>query len=200
MLKIGITGGIGSGKSTVCKIFATFGIPIFDADSAAKSLYQEQVLKDKIIQLFGSAIYPDGNFDRKKLADIVFNSPDKLRTLNQLIHPMVQVTFEHWCSQQHSPYIIKEAALLIESGSYKHLDDMILVSSPLEQRIRRVIHRDHVTEEMVNMRMNKQLNEDEKKKFCRYEIINDEHTLLIPQVLKLHQLFVEMSEKSESTG
>lgn len=198
MIKIGITGGIGSGKSTVCKIFAILGIPIFDADSVAKALYHEDELKEKIISLFGAEIYPEGNFDRKKLAEIVFASDEKLLLLNQMIHPMVQAKFVSWCDAQDSPYIIKEAALLIESGSYKHLDKMIMVSCPLNQRIARVMQRDQMSKDMVLARLNKQMNEEDKKKFCQYEIVNDGNELLIPQVTKLHQLFIGMSTKSEA--
>ena len=192
LYKIGITGGIGSGKSTVCAIFKTLGIAIFDADTEAKKLYDEDDgLKKTIIQWFGEGIYPDGLFNRKKLGEVVFRAPDKLKRLNELIHPMVRIQFEQWMTKQEGPYILKEAALLIESGSYKQLDEMILVSAPTETRIERVMKRDHANREEIIQRVNKQMSEEEKRPFCQYEIINDERSLLIPQVLHIHTLFLK---------
>ncbi|HOZ52124.1 MAG TPA: dephospho-CoA kinase, partial [Chitinophagaceae bacterium] len=196
LLQIGITGGIGSGKSTICKMFKLLGIPIFDADSEAKKLYdQNNELKEFIQITFGKKIYPNGQFDRKALADIVFQSKEKLDLLNKKIHPMVQQQFELWMVEQQTNYVIKEAALLIESGSYKNLDSIILVSCPIEKRIERVVERDHASKEEILNRINKQMPEDQKRLFCKYEIVNNDHELVIPQVLKLHSIFNSIKQK-----
>lgn len=190
LLKIGITGGIGSGKSTVCTIFQILGIPVFNADIEARKLYDEPQVKEAIILAFGDNMYPQGVFDKKAMADLVFQSADKLKQLNELLHPLVQIQFDTWLQQQESPYAIKEAALLIEAGSYQQLDALILVTCPMNKRIERVMKRDRVTEDEVLARINKQLSEEDKRALCQYEIINDDRQLLIPQVLQLHHQFM----------
>ena len=193
MLKIGITGGIGSGKSTVCAIFQILGIPVFNADIEARKLYDEPQVKEAIMLAFGDNMYPQGVFDKKAMADLVFQSADKLKQLNELLHPLVQIQFDTWLQQQESPYKIKEAALLIEAGSYQQLDELILVTCPMNKRIERVMKRDRVTEDEVLARINKQLSEEDKRTFCQYEIINDDRQLLIPQVLQLHHQLMRHS-------
>ena len=193
MLKIGITGGIGSGKSTVCTIFQILGIPVFNADIEARKLYDEPQVKEAIILAFGDNMYPQGVFDKKAMADLVFQSADKLKQLNELLHPLVQIQFDKWLQQQVSPYAIKEAALLIEAGSYQQLDALILVTCPMNKRIERVMKRDRVTEDEVRARINKQLSEEYKRALCQYEIINDDRQLLIPQVLQLHHQLMQLA-------
>ncbi len=193
LLKIGITGGIGSGKSTVCAIFRILGIPVFNADIEARKLYDEPQVKEAIILAFGDIMYPQGVFDKKAMADLVFQSTDKLKQLNELLHPLVQIQFDRWLQQQESPYIIKEAALLIEAGSYQQLDALILVTCPMNKRIERVMKRDRVTEDEVLARINKQLSEEDKRALCQYEIINDDRQLLIPQVLQLHHQLMRVA-------
>jgi dephospho-CoA kinase len=193
LLKIGITGGIGSGKSTVCTIFKILGIPVFNADIEARKLYDEPQVKEAIMLAFGDNMYPQGVFDKKAMANIVFQSADKLKQLNELLHPLVQIQFDTWLQQQESPYTIKEAALLIEAGSYQQLDELILVTCPMNKRIERVMKRDRVTEDEVLARINKQLSEEDKLTFCQYEIINDDRQLLIPQVLQLHHQLMRHS-------
>ena len=193
MLKIGITGGIGSGKSTVCTIFKILGIPVFNADIEARKLYDEPQVKEAIMLAFGDNMYPQGVFDKKAMANIVFQSADKLKQLNELLHPLVQIQFDTWLQQQESPYTIKEAALLIEAGSYQQLDELILVTCPMNKRIERVMKRDRVTEDEVLARINKQLSEEDKRTLCQYEIINDDRQLLIPQVLQLHHQLMRHS-------
>ena len=193
MLKIGITGGIGSGKSTVCTIFQILGIPVFNADIEARKLYDEPRVKEAIILAFGDIMYPQGVFDKKAMADLVFQSADKLKQLNELLHPLVQIQFDTWLQQQVSPYAIKEAALLIEAGSYQQLDALILVTCPMNKRIERVMKRDRVTEDEVLARINKQLSEEDKRALCQYEIINDDRQLLIPQVLQLHHQLMQLA-------
>lgn len=191
MLKIGLTGGIGSGKSTVARIFEVLGIPVYYADEATKQIMNtDKKLKADLIKYFGEETYRDGQLDRPYLASIVFADNQKLDLLNSVTHPATIRDANRWILRQTSPYIIKEAALLFESGANKYLDFAIGVYAPQELRISRVIQRDHVTREEVLQRLNRQMNEDDKMKLCNFIITNDEQQLLIPQVLKLHEQFL----------
>lgn len=196
MLKIGLTGGIGSGKSTVAKIFETLGIPVYYADAEAKRLMNSsETLKKVIRQNFGEATYENDQLNRKYLAGIVFNDPEKLELLNALIHPVTINDAEQWMQQQSAPYSIKEAALLFESGAAENLDFIVGVYAPQALRIKRVMKRDGLTTDEIMKRINRQVNEEMKMKLCDFVIINDEQELLIPQVLKLHQHFSGLSNK-----
>lgn len=196
MLKIGLTGGIGSGKSTVAKIFETLGIPVYYADAEAKRLMNSsETLKKVIRQNFGEATYENDQLNRKYLAGIVFNNPEKLELLNALIHPVTINDAEQWMQQQSAPYSIKEAALLFESGATENLDFIVGVYAPQALRIKRVMKRDGLTADEIMKRINRQVNEEMKMKLCDFVIINDEQELLIPQVLKLHQHFSGLSNK-----
>ncbi len=193
MLKIGITGGIGSGKTTVSKVFEILGIPVFYADDVAKSVMQtDELLIKNIKETFGSGAYDsDQALNRKFLADIVFNDVQKLEKLNKLVHPAVFRAFDVWLAVQRKvPYILKEAALLFESGSYKLCDKNILVTSPEELKIKRVMLRDNISADQVKDRINKQYSEAQGIKLADFIIRNDEQQLLIPQVLRLHERFV----------
>ena len=192
MLKIGITGGIGSGKTTICKIFEVLGIPVFYADTVAKTIMNtDEELKQDVISLFGIEAYAEGALNRKYIADIVFNNEQQLQRLNAAVHPAVFRAFEKWqASQKNAPYVIKEAAVLFESGSYKMCDYSIQVSSPLELRLKRVMRRDVISQEQFLSRANKQLSDEEKEKLADFILINDESQLLIPQVLQLHHFFL----------
>jgi dephospho-CoA kinase len=201
-LQIGITGGIGSGKSLVCQIFSILGVPIYDADSRAKLLYiQNEELKSQIIQNFGKEAYTDaGQLNRTYLAKKVFNSSQKVGLLNSLVHPKVGEDYQLWV-QQHVgfPYLMKEAALLFESGSYLSLDKIITVFTPVDIRIQRVITRDqHRSEDEIKAIIAKQIAEEEKINKADYIIYNDDKQLLLPQILRLHQdfLFNKSSIKS----
>lgn len=197
MLKIGLTGGIGSGKSTVAKIFETLGIPVYYADAEAKRLMNSsETLKKAIRQHFGDAAYEKDHLNRKYLADIVFNNPEKLELLNALIHPETINDAAQWMQQQSAPYCIKEAALLFESGAAETLDFVIGVYAPQALRIKRVMKRDGLTEAEIMKRISRQINEEMKMKLCDFVITNNEQELLIPQVLKLHQHFSGLSNKS----
>jgi dephospho-CoA kinase len=187
MLRIGLTGGIGSGKSTVARIFEVLGIPVYNADAASKKLMQEnKELVAKIKNAFGEQAYKNGILDRKYLSRTVFVNIEKLNLLNSLVHPATIKDAAEWMSKQSSPYSIKEAALIFESGSEKNLDYVIGVQSPLSLRLQRTIDRDHITIEQVKARMNHQMDEEQKMRLCNYVIVNDEQELLIPQVLELH--------------
>jgi dephospho-CoA kinase len=195
-LKIGLTGGIGSGKSTVAKIFSTIGIPVFYADTAARSvMHEDAALKQKIKQTFGEAAYENNILNRKYIADIVFNDPFKLEQLNAMVHPATIAAAQRWMLQQTTPYVIKEAALFFEAGSTEGLDYIIGVYAPQHLRVHRVMQRDNVTREEVLSRMSKQINEEMKMRLCDFVIVNDEQTMIIPQVLKLHQKFITLSKE-----
>jgi dephospho-CoA kinase len=191
MLKVGLTGGIGSGKSTIARIFEVLGIPVYYADEAAKNIMNsDKRLKAALIKNFGEQTYQSGQLNRAWLASIVFTDNQKLELLNSLTHPATIRDANKWIQQQTSPYIIKEAALLFESGADKYLDHIVGVSAPEELRIQRAMQRDHVKREDVLQRMSRQMNEEEKLKLCQSILINDEKEALIPQVLELHQRFL----------
>jgi dephospho-CoA kinase len=196
MIKVGLTGGIGSGKSTVAKIFEVLGIPVYYADDAAKRLMNTDVqLKATLIKNFGEQTYQDGNLNRAYLASVVFADKQKLELLNSLTHPATIRDANRWVQEQTSPYIIKEAALLFESGANKHLDHIIGVYAPEELRIERTMARDTITREEVLQRLNRQMDEGAKMKLCDSIIINDDEQMVIPQVLKLHEQFLAMQPK-----
>ncbi|MFM1776097.1 MAG: hypothetical protein RJA53_1707 [Bacteroidota bacterium] len=192
MLKIGITGGIGAGKSTVAGIFKVLGVPVFDADATAKNILNtDPVLRDQIAATFGSETYKNGLLDKKYLATLVFNNPDQLAKLNALVHPATIAAADKWASRfADRPYIIKEAALLFEAGTNVGLDYIIGVTAPVELRINRVMDRDQVSREEVLSRMQHQLDDTEKMKRCNFVIDNNEASLVIPQVLALHAKFI----------
>jgi dephospho-CoA kinase len=188
MRMIGLTGGIGSGKTTVAKIFATLGIPVFNADDAAKELMQKSpLLKEKLILQFGSEVYQDGQLNKAYLSNIVFKDPYQLNLLNAIVHPAsIQAAWD-WADQQKAPYVIKEAALIFESNASEGLDQVIGVSAPLSLRIHRVMQRDLCTKADVEMRMRNQVSDSIKMKLCDWVINNNDQELLIPQVLKIHE-------------
>jgi dephospho-CoA kinase len=196
VLRIGLTGGIGSGKSTVAKIFEALGIPVYYADDAARRLMNEdEDLKKSIIKHFGKESYTNDQLNRPYIASLVFNNKEKLELLNALTHPVTIRDANAWMQQQDSPYAIKEAALIFESGSAEHLDHVIGVYTPAPLRIQRIMQRDNTTREEVLQRMNRQMDEDIKMKLCDSIIINDEQQLLIPQVLQLHEKLLALSIK-----
>jgi dephospho-CoA kinase len=195
MLKIGLTGGIGSGKSTAARIFEALNVPVYYADEASKQLYHTDAeLMQEMKQYFGERIYHNGQLDRKQLAEIVFGSPEKLALLNSLVHPPTIRAAEQWMNQQSAPYVIKEAALFFESGSARGLDYIIGVHAPLSLRIKRVMDRDGSSRDQVLQRMEQQIDADLKMKLCDFVLINDEQQLLLPQVLKLHQELLQAAK------
>ena len=193
MLKIGLTGGIGSGKSTVAKVFEVLGIPVYYADNAAKQLMnKDENLKEKITKQFANQVYTDGKLNRKYLSEIVFNNPEKLALLNSLVHPAILKDAERWMQQQTTPYAIKEAALIFESGAQQHLDYVIGVTAPAPLRIHRTMQRDAITREEVVARMDKQMDDTIKMKLCHFIIKNDEQEMLLPQVIALHEKLLKL--------
>ncbi|TMI88249.1 MAG: dephospho-CoA kinase [Bacteroidetes bacterium] len=196
VLRLGLTGGIGSGKSTVAQIFEVLGIPVYYADIAAKKIMNEDKgLRSAITNIFGEQAYENNILNRKYVSSIVFSDPAKLQQLNALVHPATKKDAETWMQQQTSPYAIHEAALIFEAKVSDRLDLVIGVSSPLELRIKRAMERDKVSREEVLKRMAQQLDEELKMSKCDYVLLNEEQQLLIPQVLELHEKLVGLSKQ-----
>ena len=201
MLAIGLTGGIGSGKSTVAGIFTVLGIPVFDADSEAKKLMQTDVaLQIAIQQQLGEGVYQNGVLDRKALAAIVFADPYQLQLLNALVHPATIAHAKAWINSQTSPYVVKEAALLFESGSAGDLQYIVGVYAPKPLRIQRVMQRDNASRQQVLERMDQQIDEEMKMRLCDFVVHNNGQQLLIPQVLDLHHRFLLLAEEDNHTS
>ncbi|KQN33350.1 dephospho-CoA kinase [Pedobacter sp. Leaf41] len=202
MYKVGITGGIGSGKTTVCKVFEVLGIPVFYADTEAKSMMVEDELLIEAIKLtFGEESYfEDRKLNNKHIAGIVFNNEAELAKLNALVHPAVFRAFDRWEANVNpkAPYTLKEAALLFESGSYKMCDTTILVTAATDVKINRVMQRDNSTAEQVKARMDKQMSDAEKAKMANHFIMNDETNSIIEQVLALHKEFLNRAANQRS--
>ena len=196
VLRVGLTGGIGSGKSTVAQIFEVLGIPIYYADISAKKLMNENAdLRSSITNIFGEQAYTNNILNRKYISSIVFSDPAKLQQLNTLVHPATKKDGEAWMQEQTSPYAIHEAALIFEAKVSDRLDLVIGISSPTELRIKRAMERDKVSREEVLKRMEQQLEEEVKMSKCDFILINDEQQLLIPQVLTLHEKLIGLSKQ-----
>lgn len=195
MLKVGVTGGIGSGKSTVCNIFKCLEIPVFNADEVSRRLLNEDAGVIELVQhIFGKEIVVNGKPDRKKIGDIVFNNPEKLAQLNAIIHPTVRKNYMAWNLEQQSVYAIYEAAILFETGIYKKLDFTILVIAPEQMRINRVIQRDGADETTIKARMKNQWSDEEKKKLADFIITNDDTSPLLPQVMQIHNSIISKTK------
>jgi dephospho-CoA kinase len=195
MVKIGLTGNIGSGKSIVSSIFSVLGIPVFNADSVSATFLLRRDVKTAIVRIFGSDfLTSSGEIDRRKLGEIVFSDSASLRTLNSILHPLVMKEFNDWCiSKQNVPYLIMEAAIIFESGIRHVFDKVIHVSCPVETAIDRVILRDGISREDILKRMQFQLPDQEKISLSDFVIKNDETELVIPQVLSIHRQILTMS-------
>jgi len=188
MLKVGITGGMGSGKTTVAHIFETLGIPVYYADDAAKRIMNEDPsLREEITRIFGDESYNGEGLNRAYIASKVFSHPEQLNMLNAIVHPATIRDGEQWMMRQKSHYALKEAALIFESGAAEGLDLVIGVTAPTALRIQRVIDRDGMDRSEIKSRMNKQLDQAIAMKLCDFVINNDEQQLLIPQVLRIHE-------------
>ena len=196
MLRVGLTGGIGSGKSTVADIFRVLGIPVFDADAATRQLMEaDESLIASITKEFGEEAYSNKKLNRKYLASIVFNDVYRLEKLNAITHPAVINAAQVWMQQQKAAYVIKEAALMFESASAAGVDLVVGVFAPQHIRIKRVMDRDAVSRQDVLARIDKQIDEGIKMKLCDHILVNDEQQLLIPQVLHLHEKFIGQANK-----
>lgn len=188
--KVGITGGIGSGKSMVAKIVHTLGYPVYDSDERAKQLMQSHSgIRLQLITLFGAEVYSDDRLNRSFLAERIFEDPNAREKVNAIVHPVVRADFAEWSGKQESSIVFQESALLFETGGYRLLDATVLVSAPEEIRIQRVMKRDHATEEQVRARLSAQLPETEKLKLADFVIVNDEEQPLTPQIEEIIKQF-----------
>jgi dephospho-CoA kinase len=188
MLKVGITGGIGSGKSTVCKVFSLLDIPVYHADARAAVLSDTRAgIRDRLIELFGPGIYDGSKLRRDKLAGIIFNNKEALGKVNGIVHPVVRSDFLEWASEQRDvKYILFEAAILIESGTNEIMDKIIAVIAPEKTRISRVLGSRGYTEQIIGNIIKNQLPDKEKIKHAHYIINNDGNTLILPQIMEIH--------------
>ncbi len=190
---IGLTGGIGSGKTTVAKIFEALEVPVYYADDEAKKLYvTDKGMKDEIVKTFGEKTYENNQLNREYLGKLVFEDHKKLEKLNAIVHPRLEKHYQKWLKQfKDKPYVLKEAAILIEMGGHQFCDKIILVTAPENIRVQRVIKRDKTTELQVKNRIDKQMSDEEKKAFADYFIDNSGNKMLIPQVMEIHQQILE---------
>lgn len=196
MLKVGITGGIGSGKSTVCRVFSALGIPVFYADEAARALMNsDPALRRSIADLLGESVYTATGLDRGRVAAAVFGNPQRLAALNALVHPATIANGEAWMQAQTTSYAIKEAALFFESGSHHSMDVMIGVDAPYELRMARAVSRGGLTPEAARERADRQMDPAEKMSRCDAVIINDDRQAVLPQVLQLHQWLLDKAKQ-----
>ncbi|KAA9331811.1 dephospho-CoA kinase [Adhaeribacter soli] len=196
MLKIGITGGIGTGKSIVCRIFELLGVPVYDSDHRAKQVMAcNPQLKEELIAAFGPKTFNEQGLDRTFLAKMVFHNAEKLQLLNSLVHPRVKQDFVDWVSENAgAPYVLKEAALMFETEAWRQVDKMITVYAPLDIRMKRLLERDtHRTQTDLENIIAKQLPEEEKIRRADYVVYNDDSQLVIPQVLALHKEFLSLA-------
>ena len=195
MYKVGLTGGIGSGKSLVSEVFKHLNIPVYQADNIAKRLYNtDYLLRKQMIDLFGAGLYKNNLLDRKMLATIIFNDKKALNTVNHLVHPAVERDFNHWASQQISSYIIHEAAILFESGVDNNMDKTITISAPEELRITRASRRDKVAPIEIIQRISNQITDDERNLLADFIIISNDIQPMLPQILSIHKVIISISQ------
>lgn len=191
MITVGLTGGIGSGKSTVARILEVLGVPVFLADEEGKRALQEDpAVVRKVTDAFGADIYPGGVLDRRTLAKRVFHDPEAVARLNGIVHPAVRERFRSWTLQQRAPYVVMEAAVLVESGGYQAFDHLAVVTAPEEVRLARVMQRDGSSADEVRARMRNQVTEEARAAVAHTVLINDGATLLVPQVIALHHRMI----------
>lgn len=201
MLKVGITGGMGSGKSTVCNILKNLGVPVFNSDNVGRKLLNnDDQLKSEIKKNFDSDMYTStGSIDRERMAKLVFNNPDELKKLTKLVHPRVNAEYEIWCKKNEKrPYVVKEAAILFETGQHKELDKIVTVFCPKDERIRRILKRDDTTQESIEKRMLHQYSDAERNALADFIIMNDGKEDLLPQVMELHELLLNEYTKDKA--
>ena len=194
MLRVGLTGGIGSGKSVVARLFHVLGVPVFEADAEAKMLMQQDAtVRDVVIARFGAEVYANGALDRTRLASKVFGNDEEIAALNAIVHPAVRQAFAAWADEQTFPYVVMEAAIMAENDGYRSFDRVITVSCPEAIRIQRVIERDGVVEEAVRSRLQHQAREEDRQRIAHFTVKNDGSELVIPQVLAIHGQLLKMA-------
>lgn len=194
--RLGVTGGIGSGKTTVCRIFRVLGVPVFVADTVAREIMENALeVRTEINLITGNDLYATGALDRKELARIIFNRPEILRRVNGVVHPAVLKRFEEWADSAPVPYVIMEAAIMFEAGADTLVDRVVTISAPVEERISRVMGRNDLTREEVIRRINNQLEDEEREEQSYYVINNSDNEMIIPEILKIHEDMLRLSEK-----
>jgi dephospho-CoA kinase len=201
MIRVGITGGIGSGKSWICQVFARLGIPVYNADTAARLITEnDRAIRKELINLLGNDVYTGKSLNRSRMAEIIFNNRELLKKVNHIIHPAVVIDFRNWCNAMAGfPYIVQESAILFESELYRMFDFIVLVTAPEEVRFRRVINRYGMTAEKINSIMKNQLPEKEISVRSHLVIKNDDKTLVLPPILKFHTEMMH-NRKITATG
>jgi len=196
-LRLGVTGGIGSGKSTVCRVFSVLGIPVFSADIEAKRIQDnDPEIKDKINSIAGKDLYSSGRLDRTELARLIFNNKDFLWEVNSVVHPAVFNYFRRWVDMQDAPYSIMEAAILFESGAYRMMDRIVTVVTPLQERIDRLLKGNKLNREQITDRIRNQIDDESRIKKSDYVIYNSENDMIIPSILEIHQGMLKLHSKS----
>jgi dephospho-CoA kinase len=186
--KLGITGGIGSGKTSVCRVFNVLGVPFFSADPEAKMIMDSDIsIMKRINSIAGKDLYTKGSLDRMEMAKLIFNDNSLLEKVNSLVHPLVFEHFRQWEARQSSPYVIMEAAILFESGADKLVDRVATIVAPIEERVDRVKHRNNLSREQVLERMRNQMDDESRIKLSDYVIYNSENDMIIPSILKIHE-------------
>lgn len=195
MLKLGITGGIGSGKTIVCEIFNTLHVPVYLADDRAKFLTETDTeIQNSIIREFGEESFINSTYNRQYIASVVFYEKEKLQALNRIIHPKVEKDFSDWYKKQKSSYVVHEAAILFESGVYKQMDYTLFVDAPVNYRIERVVKRDGIPGEQVKLRLKNQWPADKIRNMADWTVINDGKTLILPRILEIHKFLTEINK------
>jgi len=196
-LKLGVTGGIGSGKTTVCKVFAVFGIPVFSADTEAKRIQDsDRDLQIKINSIAGKDLFASGKLDRTEMAKLIFRDSDLLARVNSIVHPAVFEYFREWLKKQDSPYAVMEAAILFESGAYRMMDRIVTVVTPMEERIERLVKGNKLTREQVTERIKNQIDDESRIKQSDYVIFNSENDMIIPAILGIHREMLKLYNKT----
>ena len=196
--RLGVTGGIGSGKTTVCRIFRVLGVPVFVADNVARDLMSsDDEIRTQLNRIAGKDLYLSGSLDRKELARLIFNRPDLLRKVNETVHPSVLRQFDNWATAAESPYVIMESAILFEAGADSLVDRVATISAPVEERIARVMGRNDLSREEVIGRINNQLEDEEREEQSYYIINNSDNEMIIPEILKIHEDMLRLAGKEK---
>jgi dephospho-CoA kinase len=192
-LKLGVTGGIGSGKTTVCKVFSVLGIPVFSADDEAKKIQEsDRDLQLKINSFAGRDLFPDGKLDRAGLARLIFSDKELLEKVNSVVHPAVFRSFREWAVNQNSPYSIMEAAILFESGAFKMMDRIVTVVTPMEERIERLVRSKRLSREQIIERIKNQIDDESRIARSDFVIFNSENEMIIPAILGIHDEMIKL--------
>jgi dephospho-CoA kinase len=196
-LKLGVTGGIGSGKTTVCKVFSVLGIPVFSADDEAKKIQEsDRDLQFKINSFAGRDLFPEGKLDRTELARLIFSNKELLEKVNSVVHPAVFQVFREWVIKQNTPYSIMDAAILFESGAFRMMDRIVTVVTPIEERIERLVRSKRLTREQVIERIKNQIDDESRISRSDFVIFNSENEMIIPAILGIHEEMIKLHNKN----